>query len=414
LKKIAFLFPGQGAQYVGMGKRFFESKLFAEIFDEAGQILGYDLRQVCFEGSSAELADTEITQPAVFVTSVALFEYYKAQLPVPQFMAGHSLGEYTALACSGALTFKEALSIVQKRGRLMKSAATEAPGAMLAINNLTADVLDKICADISKKDRLVSVAACNSASQFTISGHTMAVAEAGASCERSGAVVTELKVSAPFHCELMTSAAGELKAELQKYTFKTPVCKILSNVTGAPYTGAADIVESLAIQMCHRVRWTDCIDHLIKNNVQLFIEIGPGKSLRNLLRRSGVAAAYSVDEVKDVSDLMEFMTLNIRSISTIITKCLGISMSVRNNNDDPNEYLEGVVQPYRVIRDIQARLELKKTLPASEDVVEAASCFCTILNAKKVNYQEKLDLLDELFSTAGMKNLFDLYVSRLN
>jgi [acyl-carrier-protein] S-malonyltransferase len=414
MKKTAFLFPGQGSQYVGMGKRFRESKIFLELFAGANEVLGYDLRQLCLDGSASELADTEITQPAVFVTSIALFEYYKAQLPTPQFMAGHSLGEYTALTCAGVLTFRETLSIVQIRGKLMKLAATEVPGAMLSINNLTAGVLDKICADISKKDRLVSVAASNSSSQFTISGHTSAVAEARACCERSGAVVTELKVSAPFHCELMASATQELKAELKKYTYRTPVCKILSNVTGSPYAGVDDIVESLAMQMSHPVKWTDGIDHMIKNNVQLFIEIGPGKSLRNLLRRSGFAGAYSVDEEKDVSGVMEYLTFNIRSLSTIITKCLGISMSVRNNNYDAKEYLEGVVQPYRAIRDIQARLELKKTLPTNEDVAEAVSCFCTILNTKKVKHQEKLDRLDELFSAAGMKNLFDLYVLRLN
>jgi [acyl-carrier-protein] S-malonyltransferase len=414
MKKIAFLFPGQGSQYVGMGERFLDSKIFSELFEEAGHILGYDLRQLCLDGSASEIADTEITQPAVFVTSVALFEYYKGQLPIPQFMAGHSLGEYTALACSGVLTFKEVLSIVKKRGKLMKLAGTEIPGAMLSINNLTAGILNKICADIAEKGRLVSVSASNSASQFTISGHTMAVAEAGACCEKSGAVVTELKVSAPFHCELMATAADELKAELQRYTYKTPVCKILSNLTGAPYTGVDDLVESLALQMRKPLRWTDCIDHLIKSNVQLFIEIGPGKVLRNLLRRSGMTGAYSVDDAADLEQLMEFLRLNIRSLSTMITKCLGISMSVRNNNYDPEEYLEGVVRPYRVIKDIQANIESKKALPTREDMARAASCFCTILNTKKVKYQEKLDRLDELFSEAGMKNFFALYVSHLN
>ena len=414
MKKSTLLFPGQGSQYTGMGKKQYQqSRIVSTLFEEASDFLGYNLQILCFDGSEIELADTEITQPAVFVTSVALYEYFKETLPIPQFMAGHSVGEYAALVCSGALSFSDGLAIVQKRGELMKAATERGEGTMAAITGIDAKTVEQVCASIATNGYMVSVAAYNSTDQLVISGNKQAVHDAGVSFTKLGASVTPLKVSAPFHCSLMSDAAYQLKPTLLKATYNAPNCKILSNVTGLPYTNSDDIIENLTMQMTHPVKWMQSMNYLVNNNVYFCIEIGPGKTLKNLLRKENAVKAFSVDVESDVDQLQSLIAANTNSLITIITKCLGISMSIKNNNYDSEEYQKGVVEPFRRIKSIQWKLESQQSQPNADDIAEAVSLFCQILNTKITDQQEKLSWLEQLFSETGTLNLMPLYASHL-
>jgi len=414
MKKTAVLFPGQGSQYVGMGKKqLINSDIASLLFNQASNILGYDLQQLCFNGSINELTDTAITQPAVFVTSVAIYETLKSNLPIPQFMAGHSLGEYTALTCSGALEFIDALQIVQKRGILMKQAVTGSSGIMAAVNNIDATVLEQVCESVSRRGNLVSVAAYNSSVQFVISGHIPAIDEVSECCRKLGAIVTRLKVSAPFHCSLMDSAAIEINAELQKYTLKTPCCKILSNVTGEPYKSTTQIIDGLTKQMTYPVKWLQSLQYLVTSQVGYFVEAGPGKVLKNILKKDLNIGAYSMDDDRDMDQLPDLLAKNIKTLSTTISKSLGISMSIKNRNFNALEYHEGVIEPYREIKQLQNKLEAEQLLPTVADINHAVTLFCKILNAKKVEKQEKLYWLEQLFSETGTSNLLPVFAPQL-
>lgn len=390
-----------------------ESDPASGLFDQANDVLGFDLKRLCTTGTLDELTQTEFTQPAVFVTSVAFFEVYKNQLPAVHFMAGHSLGEYTALTCSGALGFRETLALVKKRSALMKKAAGQGNGTMLAVEGLPANALERICADLSRDGHIVSIAARNSARQFVISGHTAAVQATGDQCRGAGAVTTPLRVSAPFHSRLMATAACELTEELQKYKFKPPACPVLSNATGLQYRSEQDIVLGLARQMTEPIDWTGCLAYMTARDVQYFIEIGPGRTLRNLLKRDNRPDAFAVDKEKDLQELRHFISSHIGVVSTVVTRCLGISMTVRNANEDPEQYHHGVIRPYTRIREIQERLEKEKSLPGDEEIDEAITGFCRILNTKKLRYCDKLERLQELLTGTGVMDLFTRYVAHL-
>jgi [acyl-carrier-protein] S-malonyltransferase len=415
MKNGAFLFPGQGVQYRGMGSKLYqESKKFRELFTAASDILGYDLWKTCSEGSAESLTDTAITQPAIFVTSVAFFETYRQELPTPQYMAGHSLGEYTALTCAGAIEFAEALSVVQKRGSLMKKAAAGYSGAMLSVTNIEAGLLQQICSDLTDKQQLVSVSAHNSQNQFVISGHVEAIEKAAIISTTAGATATRLNVSAPFHCELMTVAAEDLAKELNKIKFKEPVCRVLSNVTGTPYNSADEIAEGLTSQMTNPVLWQESMNYLAGKGVDFFVETGPGKVLRNLIRNNSVLKAFSLDDEKDAIMLREEIAGNIGALNTLITRSMGIAVSVKNQNFETDAYNAGVVEPFRAIKKIQQQVEESKLLPGADEIATCVSLFCRILNTKLTDQQEKHGRLKQLFTEAGTLQLLPLYCGMLN
>jgi [acyl-carrier-protein] S-malonyltransferase len=414
MKNGAFLFPGQGVQYKGMGaKQYGESEIFRDIFAEASDVLGYDLWKICNAGTDEELADTEITQPAVFVTSVAFFERYRHFLPAPQYMAGHSLGEYTALTCAGAVPFRQALSVVQERGRLMKKAATGFSGAMISVNGIGCGLLEQICNELSGKEEQVSISAYNSQTQFVLSGHTAAIEKAAAKCTAAGGDVRRLKVSAPFHCRLMSAAAEELVAALNKIDFKTPSCRVLSNVTGMPYNNAAEIAEGLTMQMTHPVQWQKSMTSLSVRGIDFCVEAGPGKVLRNLLSNNSIKA-FSLDDEKDTVQLREAIAENIGAINTLVTKGMGMAVSLKNHNFEPEAYEGGVVKPFRAIKKIQQQLELEKKLPGAEEIASCISLFCQILNTKLNSRAEKEEQLHQLLEESGSLQLLHFYSPMLN
>jgi [acyl-carrier-protein] S-malonyltransferase len=283
---IAFIFPGQGSQAVGMGRAFSETSGAAKrVFEEANDALGFDLRRVMFEGPDAELALTATTQPAVLTASVAAAAACAERGLTPGLAAGHSLGEYSALVVAGALPLADAVRVVRRRGELMQEAVPVGTGAMAAIMGVAAGVVEQVCADAAQGE-VVEIANVNSELQIVIAGHRTAVERAVALAkERGGRKSVLLPVSAPFHCALMAPAAAGLAAALAAVKVSDPAIPVVRNVDGSVTRRAADVVPLLLRQVASPVRWTDCVQRLAVEGASAFIEVGPGRVLSGLVKR---------------------------------------------------------------------------------------------------------------------------------
>ena len=290
----AFVFPGQGAQFVGMGKDLYENNPLAkELFEKANDILGYRITDIMFDGTDEELKQTKVTQPAVFLHSVikalCLGEEFK-----PNMVAGHSLGELSALVAAGAISFEDGLKLVYARAMAMQKACDMAPSTMAAIVGLDDEVIEKICEEVSGADGVVVAANYNCPGQLVISGNIEAI---NAACEKLKAAGAKralpLKVGGAFHSPLMQPAKDELQAAIEKTEFKAPLCPIYQNVDGKPHTEPEEIKANLIAQLTSSVRWTSCVKNMIEDGADDFTECGPGKALQGMIARINKSVAVS-------------------------------------------------------------------------------------------------------------------------
>ena len=283
---IAFLFPGQGSQAVGMGRGFHDASAAAKaLFAEANDALGFDLARLMFEGPESELALTANTQPAVLTASVAAATLCAERGLVPAIAAGHSLGEWSALVVAGALSFRDAVRTVRKRGEFMQEAVPVGTGAMAAVMGLDLPAVEGVCSEVAQ-GQVVDVANVNSAGQIVIAGHREAVERAVALASgRGGRKSVMLPVSAPFHSALMAPAAERLAAELAPVRTADPRIPVVRNVDAGVTRVAADVKPFLLKQVASPVRWTDCVGRLSAEGADVFVEVGPGRVLTGLLRR---------------------------------------------------------------------------------------------------------------------------------
>jgi [acyl-carrier-protein] S-malonyltransferase len=283
---IAFLFPGQGSQYVGMGKELAANYPAArQTFEEADDALRYKLSQLCFDGPEEKLKLTEITQPAILTASIAAYRVLIEKGPKPVFVAGHSLGEYSAHVAAGTLKFTDAVRAVRNRGQYMQEAVPVGVGAMAAILGLPLDQVVEICRE-SAREQVCQPANLNSPEQVVISGHANAVAHAiKLAIDRGAKKAVSLPVSAPFHCALMQPAQDRMASDLKTLNFQNPACPVICNVDAAPVTAAAPARDALIRQVTGAVKWDPSIRVLIGKGVNLFVEVGPGKVLWGLMRQ---------------------------------------------------------------------------------------------------------------------------------
>jgi [acyl-carrier-protein] S-malonyltransferase len=283
---IAFLFPGQGSQTVGMGKELAEKHPIARrTFEEADEALGYKLSQLCFEGPEDQLRLTEITQPAILAASVAAWRVLNEKGLKPGFVAGHSLGEYSAHVAAGTIPFADALRAVRKRGKYMQEAVPVGVGAMSAILGLDLDQVTAVCTE-SAQGQVCQPANINSPEQIVISGHAAAVERATKLADHRGAKRAKiLPVSAPFHCFLMQPAQDRLSADLQSLSFQKPGVPVVCNVDAALTEDAERSRDALIRQVTGSVKWDQSMRWLITRGVGLFVEVGPGKVLSGLMRQ---------------------------------------------------------------------------------------------------------------------------------
>ena len=282
----AFVFPGQGAQFVGMGKDLYENNPLAkELFEKANDILGYRITDIMFDGTDEQLKETKVTQPAVFLHSVisalCMGEDFK-----PAMTAGHSLGEFSALVAAKALSFEDGLRLVYARAMAMQKACEAAPSTMAAIIGLDDEKTEEICKSISKEGSVVVPANYNCPGQLVISGNIEAINEACAQIKAAGAKrALPLKVGGAFHSPLMQPAKDELQKAIENTEFHEPVCPVYQNVDGKPHTDAAEIKTNLIAQLTSPVRWTQCVQNMIADGADDFTECGPGKALQGMIGR---------------------------------------------------------------------------------------------------------------------------------
>lgn len=279
----AYVFPGQGAQFSGMGKDLYENAALAkQMFDQANEILGFDIQQIMFEGTDEELKQTKVTQPAIFLHSTILAACLGEQFQ-PAMVAGHSLGEISALVANKTLKFEDGLRLVYKRALAMQAACEAVPSTMAAILGLEDEIVEQICASI---DGVVVAANYNCPGQLVISGELSAVEKACAALTEAGAKrALLLPVGGAFHSPLMEPAREELAAAIEATTFSTPVCPVYQNVTASAVADPTEIKKNLVAQLTAPVKWTQTMQQMISDGASEVIEVGPGKVLQGLFKK---------------------------------------------------------------------------------------------------------------------------------
>jgi len=302
---IAFVFPGQGSQYVEMGKDFYDNyEVAREYFDKANDILDIDLKKLCFEGPEDELTATQNTQPAIFTVSMIAYEILKAEGIEPKMVAGHSLGEYAALCSAGVFDFETGLKLVRKRGELMASAVSEgSKGTMAAIIALKRDKIEEICSEVEGVCELANI---NSPIQIVISGEEKAVHAAMEKADEAGAKkIVELNVSSAFHSQLMEPAKNKLEEYINTIEFNDPEVPVIANSTADFVKNRDEIVAALKEQLTNPVRWVESMELMGENDIELALEVGPGRVLKSLMRR--IDRSIKTYNVQDQASLEKAM-----------------------------------------------------------------------------------------------------------
>jgi [acyl-carrier-protein] S-malonyltransferase len=305
LPKVAYVFPGQGSQSTGMGLDLYHTYASArEVFDEADASLGFSLSRLCFEGPEEELTKTHNVQPAILVVSIACLKALEtaaiADLPLPAFLAGHSLGEYTALVAAGALDLADAVLLVRERGRLMYEAGLKNPGSMLAVIGLDEETVKDVCLQTETE-----ISNINCPGQIVLSGAVQALAEANRSVKTRGArAIIPLKVSGAFHSALMEPIIAEFSKIVSNVRFRSPDIPVISNVTAQPLTDVDSIKKELVKQLRNCIQWQRSVEYMMHNGVTTFYEIGPGRVLSGLIRRiNSELRICNISGIEDITQL---------------------------------------------------------------------------------------------------------------
>lgn len=309
MSKIAFIFPGQGAQYIGMGKELFENiEVCKNIFNIADKELNFELSKLCFEGTEAELNITENTQPAILTTSIATLMALREHGIKCDVTAGLSLGEYSALVCSGAMDFKDAVKLVKKRGRFMQEAVPVGIGTMAAILGLDDSCVEEACSE-ARGSGIVEIANYNCPGQIVIAGEIAAVELAVEIAKEKGAKrAMLLSVSAPFHTSMLKPAAEKLEMELQNINLKDITTPVMTNVNGDYIKSKVDIKSNLKLQVMSSVLWETIVRNMIKDGVDTFVEIGPGKVLSGFVKKiDRKLTVINIEDLKSLNKAIEIL-----------------------------------------------------------------------------------------------------------
>jgi [acyl-carrier-protein] S-malonyltransferase len=424
MKNIAFVFPGQGSQYVGIGKKWYTEYIEVKnIFEQASDLLKFDIAKMCFEGDIAELTKTLNTQLSVFLTSVAAFTVFKKEYAInPVLSAGHSLGEITALTTAGAIKFEDAIKIVKKRGELMQQANIQKnDGAMSAIIGIEADIIREVCNSYNiDENNVVVVANYNSQKQVVISGNRGAVESAGEALKNNGARVVPLQVSNAFHSPIMKAASYEFGKELELYKFNSFNWPVVSNVTGLPYQASWTIRDYLTKQMVMPVLWVDILHYFKNKHVDIIVELGPKKVITKLVNEVlPEVHAYAFDDEEDRKNL-DYVINRLKKqyqnatdkklhLSSVISRCLAVAVATKNENYNDEEYRVGVIEPYQKIKAMYYQIEENGEEPSLEQMRMALDMLKLVFETKRTSYSEQKERFSEILTDTGMGEYFPEY-----
>lgn len=402
MEKISFLFTGQGAQYIGMGKSLYEEYTVAkQTYEEASDVLGLDIGKLSFEGNIAELIKAENLQTALLTCSVAAFRSYMASVGItPNFVAGHSLGEYAALTCAGGVSFKDALNILKLRGRLSQNIIDKNTTGMTIVDNLSIEEISNVCKKATTPQNLVMINCYNGPNQAAIAGNNDIVQEVEGLLMDMDAQITPLMMSAPFHTPLMVEAAEELGAYLQGCEFFRLRYPVLSNIDGRPYGGGQDIAHKLKEQMINPVRWDKIMDYLLRYGTTVTVEMGPQGILSNLVGTyNKEIRSYCFGQRTERQEAIKFLNSQkelVKHIPSVVSKCLAAAAATPNKNFDESEYHVGVAIPYKTLQGIREKVLKNDGKMNTDDIKESLELLKIIFKTKQVDETEQKEWLIEI------------------
>jgi [acyl-carrier-protein] S-malonyltransferase len=393
VKKMLFVFPGVGSQYVGMSKSLFDNfKIFRETIEEAGDVLKLDFPGMCFApGRKEELDKLENAQATLVAFGIASYKVFMQEIGIkPRFCMGHSLGEYSALCSAGVISFPDTLKLVRERAAVVSEAAAYTEGTMMWVINLDTNVLEEVCRAAFAEGLGVYISAYDSPTQASISGHKEALMNVARELEKKGAIVYPLKLSGPFHCPLMKEAAEKMKGILKQYKFNQPSCTVIANHNALPYENSESVADNLSVQLVSPIRWRASIEFLLGKDVNTAVEMGPKNVLKFLMQKNtNSVSMYTTDNDRDLELLRQEFLIPETEYLRLIGKCLGAAVSTKNRNDDEREYEEKVIKPYRKIESIYKQFSADGRSPDIKQVQDALQTLHAVLEAKKVPLEEQ-------------------------
>ncbi len=412
MDKLAFVFPGQGSHYVGMSKGIYdEFKIVRETFEEAEDVLKINLKDLCFEGPLSTLTKAPNAHPAILTSGLAAFRVFMQEIGyVPQFCAGHSLGEYLALTSAGVLSFADALKLVEFRANLTLSAEKETNGGMTILDNIKTEIVEEELKKVQEQGKKVYISCYNSPIQTAVSGDLDDLYDFEDIVLKKGGQVTPLIGSAPYHCPLMESYSKELEKELEKYKFHDFRYAVISNYTGRVYKNVDEVKKNLVKHLTNPVRWSDTIKLLEYRGVNTVIEMGPKNLITNIVKSN--SSEINPICLGNKKERNEFFTkyktdeMYSKHIPTIITKCLVAGVATPNSNWDDEEYEEGVVKPYNEIQAIQNQIENGEITLNNEIIRKCLENLKMIFKTKKLPEDEQREWLNQMLEETGLNYQF--------
>ncbi len=404
MNEIVVVFPGQGSQYDGMGQAQYEAHQgVRDCFAQASEVLGYSLEDLCFRGAPGELTRTHHAQASILVLSYAMYQVFQESSPVAvDFMTGHSLGELTALAASGAISFTDAVRLVKVRGEAMEECARSTRTGMVAVIGLESAEVDALKDEFNAGGHALQVANYNSDTQTVLGGTIDEVERFTALLDARGHRSARLNVAGAFHSSHMAPAVPAFVAAVEQTEIVQPTVPVVSSVTGRAYTSVEEIRETLAVQLTEPVRWRDVVAGLAERDVRLWIECGPKKVLSKL-----VAAVVGEDRVRNLDQdadgaraAVEDVLAHRRTEPSFPGLCLGAVAATRNRNFDKDAYATGVLAPYRELQELAGRHEDPRGF-TTEEKESALRLLRTILDTKGVPSDEQADRIQQILRRSG-------------